>query len=145
MMQKQDTIELLKECVSGAEMCISALNEMLDKTHNADLKKSMEQCKREHLELYNQASNILYECGEHGKKPSPIAKGMSYLKTNVTLTLDPSDHSVSKLAAKGCDMGIRTLSEDLKTYAQAEPEAKEIAVAMIEAERALAKQTELFI
>lgn len=144
-MPKQHTIELLRECVCGADMCISALNEMLKKTTDAPLKKAMQQCKDDHVTLYNRASNLLYTYGDHGKKPSPLAQSMAYMKTNVTLSVDHSAKSVSELAAKGCDTGIQTMVDYLKAYPEAEEEAKEIAEGLIQSERELAEQTQFYL
>lgn len=144
-MPSQDTIELLRECVSGADMCISSLNEMIDKTEDEPLKKAMERCKNEHTEILNKAMNLLYTYGDHGKKTSAFAKSMAYMKTNITLAVDHSARSVSELVAKGCDMGIKSLINFKKEYAAADEESKKIADDLIHSERALAEQTTLYI
>ena len=42
---------------------------------------------------------------DEGKNPNPMAKGMSWIKTNVKLVMDDSDETIADLMTDGCNMG----------------------------------------
>jgi hypothetical protein len=64
--------------------------------------------------------------GDEGKSPNPIAKSMSWLKSNVKLGLDDSDATVADLMTDGCNMGVKSLSKYLNQYAAASERSKDI-------------------
>ena len=96
-MEMNDTIELLKECDAGTNMAVVSIDEILEKTKDAKLKKILEQSKEEHRTLGNEIHTLLVQHGSDYKEPSPIAKGMSWLKSNVKMGLDDSDATIDSL------------------------------------------------
>ena len=46
---------------------------------------------------------------DEGKSPNPVAKGMSWVKTNVKLAMDDSDATIADLMTDGCNMGVKSL------------------------------------
>ena len=49
------------------------------------------------------------EYHDDGKDPNPMAKGMSWIKTNVKLVIDESDNTIADLITDGCNMGVKSL------------------------------------
>lgn len=66
-----------------------------------------------------------------------MAKGMSWIKTNVRLVMKESDQTIADLITDGCDMGIKSLSRYLNQYAAAEEKAKDMAKQLIAQEEEL--------
>ena len=66
-----------------------------------------------------------------------MAKGMSWIKTNVRLVMKESDQTIADLITDGCDMGIKNLSRYLNQYVAAEERAKDIAKQLIAQEEEL--------
>ena len=81
---------------------------------------------------------MLREYKDDGKEPSPIAKGMSWMKTNAKLVMHESDKTVADLITDGCNMGVKSLSRYLNQYEAAEERAKDIAKRLIHLEAQLA-------
>ena len=90
-MENNDTINLLKECDAGTKMAVVSIDEILEKTKDTKLRKILEENKEEHRTLGNEIHTLLVQHGSEYKEPSPMAKGMSWLKTNVKMSLDESD------------------------------------------------------
>ena len=90
-MIEQDTIKLLRECDAGIKMGISSIEEVLEYTHSEKLKKYLSDCRDEHSKLAIEIKGLLDKYSDDGKDPNPIAKGMSWVKTNVMLTMKESD------------------------------------------------------
>lgn len=136
-MIENDTTELLKECDAGVKMGISSLEEVIDKTENEDFRKLLSKCTDEHKELEKQIENELAKFDSEGKNPNPLAKGMSWIKTNVMLGMDKSDKVIADLLTDGCNMGVKSLNSYLNEYEAAEEYAKDIAKKLINLEERL--------
>ena len=63
---------------------------------------------------------------------------MSWLKTNMTLGMHDSDHTIADLMTDGCNMGVKSLSRYLNEYAAADEQSKDLAKRLIRAEQQLA-------
>lgn len=137
-MVNDDTIELLKECNAGIKMGVSAIGDVLDYTKDDKFCTLLKDCLKEHEKLQNETKEILNDYDDSGKKPNPMAKGMSWLKTNVMLTVEPSDNTVADLITDGCNMGVKSLNKYLNKYEAAEEKVKDITKRLINLEEKLA-------
>ena len=96
-MVEQDTVKLLRECDAGIKMGISAIDEVMEYVTDRKLKDILIDSKGENEKLQNDLLKALADCGDDGKEPNPVAKGMSWLKTNVKLKADGSDSMIAEL------------------------------------------------
>ena len=129
-----DTIKLLRECNSGIKMGVSSLEEVIGHVKDAGLKNILEKSKSEHENLGNETHRYLTEYNDDGKDPASVAKLMSWLKTNVKLSVDNSDEVVADLIADGCAMGVKSLYKYLHQYPAAEEKVKELTKKIIKEE-----------
>ena len=74
-----------------------------------------------------------------------MAKGMSWVKTNVKLAMDMSDATVAELMTDGCNMGVKSLNRYLNQYEAADETAKDIAKRLIRLEEQLAVDMRRFL
>ena len=133
----RDTSELLKECNAGIKMGVSSIEEVLDNVKSDKLKEILSSSKEEHQRLGSETHQILEQFGLEGKEPNPMAKGMSWLKTNVMLSMEDSDSTIADLITDGCNMGVKSLSRYLNQYKAADEKAKDIAKKLINMEHQL--------
>lgn len=138
-MIEKDTVRLLRECDAGTKMGISSIDDVLKYVSGEELKERLVSAKHEHEVLGLEIEGLLREYGDDGKEPNPIAKGMSWMKTNVKLGLDESDAKVADLILDGCDMGVKSLSRYLNQYAAADERSKTLAKRLISIEEKLSK------
>ncbi|MBR5515634.1 MAG: hypothetical protein IKU52_05480 [Clostridia bacterium] len=144
-MIEQDTIKLLRETDAGVQMGIDSINDVLDSVKNEEFKKYLIHCKDEHDRLDSKIRELLHRYHDEGKDPNPVAKGMSWIKTNVKLTLDDSDKTVAELMTDGCNMGVKSLNKYLNQYEAAEEEVKDITKKLIKLEEELAKEIQKYL
>lgn len=137
-MIQQDTIKLLRECDAGVKMGVASIDETLPHVHSSTLKRYLTDCKEEHEELNGEIQSLLHRYHDQGKDPNPIAKGMSWMKTNVKLGMDASDQTVAELMTDGCNMGVKSLNQYLNEYKAADEVSKDIAKRLINLEERLA-------
>ncbi len=137
-MIEQDTIKLLRECDAGVKMGVASIDETLEYVHSKTLKRYLTECKEEHEELKGEIQKLLHQYHDEGKNPNPIAKGMSWMKTNVKLGIDASDQTVAELMTDGCNMGVKSLNQYLNEYKAADEVSKDITKRLINLEERLA-------
>ena len=136
-MIEQDTVKLLRECDAGTKMGISSIDEVLNHVENKDFKKKLTVCKEEHEKLQTEIDKLLGKYHDEGKDPNPIAKGMSWMKTNMKLGMEDTDATVADLMTDGCNMGVKSLNRYLNQYKAADEVSKDIAKRLINLEEKL--------
>ncbi len=134
-----DTIKLLRECDAGIKMGIEAINEVLNYVTEYKLKETLRDSRDVHDTLQEDALKLLEEYHDEGKDPNPMAKGMSWMKTNMKLMINESDHTVADLIVDGCNMGVKSLYKYLNEYKTANDKAKRLAKDIIKEEEKLAE------
>ena len=144
-MIEKDTIRLLRECDAGVKMGISSIDDVLDRVRNSDFQQMLRKCKECHEKLEREIREHLDRFGDDGKAPNPIAKGMSWMKTNVKLGMDESDATVADLMTDGCNMGVKSLSKYLNQYKAADEKSKDISRRLIGLEEQLAVDIRRFL
>lgn len=82
---------------------------------------------------------------DEGKEPSPMARGMSWIKTNVKLVMNESDGTIADLMTDGCNMGIKSLSKYLNQYKAADEKSKDITKKLIKLEGKFAEEMRAYL
>lgn len=144
-MIEQDTIKLLRECDAGVRMGIASLDDVLDQVCSTSLKQYLSTCKEEHQKLEHEIQGLLDQYRDDGKNPNPIAKGMSWIKTNVKISMEKSDQTIADLITDGCNMGVKSLNKYLNQYQSADEVSKDIAKRLIHLEAQLAVDIRKFL
>ncbi len=137
-MIEQDTIKLLRECDAGIKMGVASIDDVLDHVQKQDLKQKLTQCKQEHESLKTELQQMLDQYQDDGKNPNPMAKSMSWIKTEMKLAMDDSDRTVADLMTDGCNMGVKSLNRYLNQYEAASERSKDITKRLIHLEAQLA-------
>lgn len=137
-MIEQDTIKLLRECDAGVKMGISSIDDVLDHVKKDNFREKLTKCREEHEDLQIKILRQLEKYQDDGKNPNPIAKGMSWMKTNLKLNLEDTDATIAELMTDGCNMGVKSLNRYLNQYKAAEEVAKDMAKRLINLEEKLA-------
>lgn len=136
-MESMDTIYLLKECDSGSKMAVSSIDEVLDDVKDTKLKQLLTESREHHEKLGNELHSLLIKYDSEEKEPGAMAKGMSWLKTNMKLGIDESDATIADLMTDGCHMGVKSLHKYMNQYSAANHEAKDICNRLIDIEEKL--------
>ena len=74
-----------------------------------------------------------------------MAKSMSWLKTNMKLTMNESDKTIAGLMTDGCNMGVKSLNQYLNQYEAADEKTKDIAKRLINLEEKLVVDIRRFL
>jgi hypothetical protein len=136
-MIEQDTIKLLRECDAGIKMGIASIDDVTDKVRNEKLRECLRTCRDKHVTLQDEIRSLLGEYHDEGKDPNPMAKSMSWMKTNMKIAVDDSDQTIADRMTDGCNMGIKSLRKYLNQYEAASEKSKDIAKRLINLEEKL--------
>lgn len=144
-MNENDTVRLLRECDAGIKMGVDSINEVIDKVKGEALRTTLSRCREEHETLGDEVRELLDEHRDGGKNPNPVAKSMSWIKTNVEIAMDRSDETIASLMTDGCNMGVKSLSRYLNQYPAADEKSRSLAERLIalEADTAASMRAEL--
>lgn len=140
-----DTVKLLRESDAGVEMGVSSISDVLERVENPKMKEMLSSCKLSHEKLGLEISKSLSAYGDGGKSPNPIAKSMSWMKTNAELSFRPSDKTVASLMTDGCNMGIKSLNRYLNQYKAADEKSKQTAKKLVSLEEGLVNDLREFL
>lgn len=144
-MTSDDTIKLLKECDAGTKMAISSIDEVLEDISASKLKDLLSESKEHHERIELEIHKLLDHYNEEEKEPTRIAKSMSWMKTNMKMSMDNSDATVADLMTDGCDMGVKSLCRYMNQYCKADESAMKICQELVEIEEKLGKDMREFL
>lgn len=129
-----DTIKLLRECDAGVKMGVDSINEVVNDVESREFKTLLTDCRTQHEKLGMEVGELLDLHGDDGKNPNPMAKSMSWIKTNAKMMADHCDATIADLMTDGCNMGVKSLSRYLNQYKSADEKSKNICERLVEIE-----------
>lgn len=136
-MVEDDTIKLLRECDAGVKMGITSINEILRDVESKELSEMLQSSRDAHEKLDREVNEILKQYQDTGKEPPMMAKGMSWMKTNMKMAMEKSDKTVADLMTDGCNMGIKSLRKYKNQYPAAEKRVINLADKLISLEEGM--------
>lgn len=137
-MINNDTVDLLQQCNIGIKMGVTTIDNVIDNVTDDTFRSLLNSSKEEHQRLGSETHEMLNKYHDETKEPSPMAKTMTWMKSNVMISMKDSDNTVADLVTDGCNMGVKTLNKYLNQYEAAEERAKDIAKKLINMEEKLA-------
>jgi len=144
-MIEKDTIRLLRECDAGIKMGISSIYDVLGYISNEDLRSELTIYKDKHEKLKEEIYTLLDKYHDDGKEPNPVAKGMSWMKTNMKLVMNESDETIADLMTDGANMGVKSLTKYLHEYQAADEKSKDFAKRLIKLEEKMAEDMRKYL
>lgn len=144
-MMEQDTVKLLRECDAGIKMGVASIDDVLEHVQAKNFRDRLSVCRSEHEKLEDEVQSLLRQYHDDGKEPNPIAKGMSWMKSNMKLAMDTSDAAIADLMTDGCNMGVKSLHKYLNQYQAANEKSKEITRKLSTLEEQLASDIRGFL
>ncbi len=145
-MPSDDTIKLLNECNAGVKMGVESINEVIDHVKNDDLRNILNKYLEDNKNLGDKTHEYLNQFHDSGKEPSPIAKTMSWFKTNIKLLQGSDvDEQIADLMTDGCNMGIKSIYRYLNKYPNANNDVKGLAKDIIKSQEKFLDDLRIFL
>lgn len=145
-MPRDDTIKLLNECNAGIKMGVESINEVIDRVKNDDLRNILNKYLEDNKNLGDKTHECLNQFHDSGKEPNPIAKTMSWFKTNIKLLQGSDvDEQIADLMTDGCNMGIKSIYRYLNKYPNANNDVKGLAKDIIKSQEKFLDDLRIFL
>ncbi len=144
-MIEPDTVRLLRECDAGIQMGTQAIEGVMERVKDAQMRRCLADCRKKHEKLAAEIENELKHFHDEGKDAHPVLRGMSFMKTSVRLAMDATDENIADLLTDGCNMGVKCLNRYLNQYKAADEKAKDITKKLIQQEEELKKEISRFL
>ena len=145
-MPSDDTIKLLNECNAGIKMGVESINEVIDHVKNDDLRNILNKYLEDNKNLGDKTHECLNQFHDSGKEPNPIAKTMSWFKTNIKLLQGSDvDEQIADLMTDGCNMGIKSIYRYLNKYPNANNDVKGLAKDIIKSQEKFLDDLRIFL
>ena len=152
MSEKEATIALLRECSDGVETGVLSIEEALKHAHSEELKETLNIYKKEHERIRDEIQAHLKKCtgGNIDEAEAPtlstsMAKSMAKFKINIELAFNERDTKVAELMSEGCEMGSRTLTQEINRHQEADKTSKNIAGTLVRIEDELCSRLRRFL
>lgn len=145
MSDMNQSVELLRETNAGIQMGVSTLESIIDDVRSNDLKQIINDAKTEHDRLGGEAHKLLHQYGSDTKEPHPVAKAMSYVKTNVKMAAERTDRAAAELVTEGCSMGVESLNHYINKYKKADSSVVSLAKEVIRSEEELCRNVRSYL
>lgn len=129
-----DTVDLLKECNAGCKSATNSMEQVMDFLKSGTLKHLIAQYNKDHIAIGDECHKLLNQYHEEEKDPAFMAKGMSWIGTEMKLMMNSEDAKVADIMVQGCDMGIKSLERYLNQYSNADKKSKELTGKLIRLE-----------
>lgn len=140
-----DSLTLLKETSSGCQMGIDSMEQVAEFVEDIKLLKVLDNYKRKHQDIMTEIRDLLETDGKEPEKPGKLASMMSWVTTEMKLSIENDNTQVSKVLMDGCNMGIQTLTEKMHQLKNAEKESVKITESLIELEKEFHQELQRFL
>lgn len=141
----EDTKKLLEECNSGCKMAINSMNQVGEYVQDDRLKKVFDNYKGKHGKMEEESAEMLKECGLPEKEPGAAASAFSWITTEMKMMMKDDNNQIAKLMMDGCNMGVKSITEDQHKYADASKEAMALSKKLVQADEDFMNDLKAFL
>ena len=122
----RDSIRLLQECHYGAQMAVSGIDAIMEDVQSNAMREHLETCLRLHETVRKDAAEILNRAGQKAKTPSPMTRKMAQMRSDMRMSVHPTDSKAAVLMTDGCHTGTKMLAKQLNRRSAADVQAREL-------------------
>lgn len=123
----EDTIHLLQETSSGCKMAIDTIDHIKSHVEDKQLREIMNKYHESHVDLQQECMRALYEAGAENKEPNAFAQTFATVQSRVKMFMDDDKSRAADILTDGCNMGVKTMSENINKYKNANEDSRKMA------------------
>ncbi len=126
-----DSIELLKKCNSGCKNATDSMEQVMEFISDEKLRKVVHEYNRKHIDIGDECHEILNRENLNEEDPAKIIKAMSWIGTEIKLTVNDSTEHIADILVDGCNMGIKSLYKELNGRKNADTDIKDLVMELV--------------
>lgn len=123
----EDTIHLLQETSSGCKMALDTIDHIKSHVEDKQLRVIINKYHDSHEKLQQECLHALAAAGAENKEPNKIAQTFATIQSRVKMFVDNDKSMAASLLTDGCNMGVKSMSEYMNQYRNANDESKKMA------------------
>ncbi len=128
----QDSINLLKECNAGCKSAVNSLHQIKGYTKEERLIKLIDKYTKKYEDIGDKIHDVLNRQGESEKDPQTISKAFATAGTEMKLMFNSDEDNITKLLLDGCNMAVKSVSEYVNKYKEADNDSINMANDLID-------------
>lgn len=123
----EDTIHLLQETSSGCKMALDTIDHIKSHVEDKQLQVIINKYHDAHAKLQQECLHELCEAGAENKEPNKIAQTFATMQSRVKMMMDDDKSMAASLLTDGCNMGVKSMSEYINQYRNANDRSRKMA------------------
>jgi len=117
------------------EMGETGIDSVLDKTHDAAMRQSLQKQKEEYQRIYRSADRMLEERGGKEKDLNPMAELGSEISAMFQLAMDSSSSKIAEMMIKGNTMGVTKILQHMSDYQNGDERINDLANKLLQTQQ----------
>lgn len=140
-----DTIALLKECDAGCKMAADSLLQVRSYAEDGRLIAIIDKYLKRHRDFGNKCHRMLSQERETTQDPPKMASAFARISTDMKLMMEKDSHKIAEILIDGCNMGVKSVTENINKYNKADGESVSLARELVEVEQKLSQDLLQFL
>lgn len=140
-----DTIALLKECDAGCKMGVESMKQVRSYAEEGRLIAVIDKYLERHDDFGDKCHRMLNQLNETTQNPPMMASTFAKISTDVKLMMEKDSHKIAEILIDGCNMGVKSVTENMHKYNKADAESMKLAKELVEMEQKMSQDLLQFL
>ena len=112
------TYEILKECNSGCRMAVNSIEQLVVYLKNQELQELFSKYKEDYEKMERESIRL-----SEGNLQEEAAETFAWISAEVKMMFNDDTSKIAEMMIDGANMGIKSITEKLNRYLEAEKES----------------------
>ena len=121
------TYEVLKECSTGCKMALNSIEQLAVYLKDQDMQGLFCKYKEEYEQIEKEAARLSGGETEEEKISEKAAETFAWISAEVKMMFNDDTSKIAEMMIDGANMGIKSITEKLNRYPEAEKESISLA------------------
>lgn len=140
-----DTVALLKECDAGCNMGVESMKQVRSYAEDGKLIAVIDKYLERHDDFGDKCHRMLNQMKETTQDPPKMASAFAKISTDMKLMMEKDSHKIAEILIDGCNMGIKSVTENIHKYNKADAGSVSLAKELVEMEQKMSQDLLQFL
>ena len=117
------TYEILKECNSGCRMAVNSIEQLVVYLKNQELQELFSKYKEDYEKMERESIRLSEGKLQEEKFSEKAAETFAWISAEVKMMFNDDTSKIAEMMIDGANMGIKSITEKLNRYSEAEKES----------------------
>ena len=121
------TYEIMKECNSGCRMSVNSIEQLVAYLKNQELHELLSKYKEDYEKMERESIRLSEGKLQEEKFSEKAAETFAWISAEVKMMFNDDTSKIAEMMIDGANMGIKSITEKLNRYSEAEKESISLA------------------